>query len=421
MPRLTAFGELNLEFWRLSILMQNPNTNPNLNQENTDAAAIRDFQIQDCRVRVISSAGNWLESAAVDQLKQTAALAGMRLAVGLPDLHPGKGCPIGAAFWSEGVFYPFLIGNDIGCGMALWQTDLKVNKIRSEKWLKKLQNWEEKQDFDATDLMAEHQVELAAVAALGDFQSALGSIGGGNHFAELQQVVSILDPETFASSGLQKNALQLLVHSGSRGLGEAILRAHTAQHAAEGLASGSADAAVYLAQHQTAIRWAQANRTQIQRSFLAAISATAQQCILEVTHNALSPQVYQEHSGWLHRKGAAPSDQGLVVIPGSRGAHSFLVRPLAGVESAWSLAHGAGRKWKRSDSRARLNRKYQPTDLLKTELGSWVICENRDLLYEEAPQAYKDIDQVVASLVDAKLVAVVAILKPVISYKTVRS
>ena len=387
---------------------------------NQQDGVLLDIQLNECQVRVISNAQNWLESDAIEQLKQMAALPGMRLAVGLPDLHPGKGCPIGAAFWSENYLYPFLIGNDIGCGMALWQTDLKTQKVRAEKWLKKLKNWEADQWLDADALLQEHDVDLAPVAELGDFSASLGSIGGGNHFAELQELVTILEPETCAAAGLDKKHLQLLVHSGSRGMGEAILRAHTAEHGASGLLAGSEAAICYLAQHQTALRWAHANRTQIQRSFLDALGATADHKVLEVSHNALSPQSYQQRAGWLHRKGAAPSDQGLVVIPGSRGAHSYLVRPLAGPESAWSLAHGAGRKWKRSDSKARLQRKYQPDDLRKTELGSWVICENKDLLYEEAPQAYKDIDQVVSSLVEAKLVSLVAILKPVISFKTVR-
>lgn len=71
------------------------------------------------RVRVVASKSTWIESAAVDQLKKTALLPGIELAVGPPDLHPGKGSPIGAAFVSNGWIYPALVGNDIGCGIAL--------------------------------------------------------------------------------------------------------------------------------------------------------------------------------------------------------------------------------------------------------------------------------------------------------------
>lgn len=88
--------------------------------------------------------------------------------------------------------------------------------------------------------------------------------------------------------------------------------------------------------------------------------------------------------------------------------------------SLWSLAHGAGRKWRRSDSKARLQGRYRPEDLYKTALGSWVICENRQLLYEEAPEAYKPIEQIVSALQEAQLLELVAELRPVISYKTRR-
>ena len=81
-------------------------------------------------MRLIASSRNWIEGAAVQQLEKTASLPGMRLAVGLPDLHPGKGSPIGAAFAVEGYLYPALVGNDIGCGIGLWRTELSAKKLR---------------------------------------------------------------------------------------------------------------------------------------------------------------------------------------------------------------------------------------------------------------------------------------------------
>ncbi len=76
------------------------------------------------RVSIIASDRLWLEDAAMQQTKTTAELPGMQRVVGLPDLHPERGYPIGAAFFSVGRLYPALVGNDIGCGMALWQTDI---------------------------------------------------------------------------------------------------------------------------------------------------------------------------------------------------------------------------------------------------------------------------------------------------------
>ena len=92
------------------------------------------------RVRVIASARLWLEDAAVQQLLTTAQLPGMQQVVGLPDLHPGRGYPVGAAFFSTGRLYPALVGNDIGCGMGLWQTDMAMSKVKLDKLDKQLGN-----------------------------------------------------------------------------------------------------------------------------------------------------------------------------------------------------------------------------------------------------------------------------------------
>lgn len=73
----------------------------------------------DKQVHIIGSNESWIDQQAIDQLHQTATLEGIDRAVGLPDLHAGRGIPIGAAFWSRSHGYPHLVGNDIGCGMAL--------------------------------------------------------------------------------------------------------------------------------------------------------------------------------------------------------------------------------------------------------------------------------------------------------------
>ena len=107
------------------------------------------------------------------------------------------------------------------------------------------------------------------------------------------------------------------------------------------------------------------------------------------------------------------------MIPGSRGSLSYLVRPTGDGEShAWSLAHGAGRKWDRSDAHQRMRERFGMHQLVQTPLGSRVVCEERDLLYEEAPAAYKNIEAVIGDLVSAGLVSVIATLRPLLTYKT---
>ncbi|WP_347685824.1 RtcB family protein, partial [Comamonas thiooxydans] len=80
-------------------------------------------------------------------------------------------------------------------------------------------------------------------------------------------------------------------------------------------------------------------------------------------------------------------------------------------------AHGAGRKWARTDCMGRLRPRFTLDELLRTRFGSAVVCADRELVYEEAPQAYKDVDSVVASLQQAGLVELVARLKPLLTYK----
>lgn len=145
---------------------------------------------------------------------------------------------------------------------------------------------------------------------------------------------------------------------------------------------------------------------------------------------------------WLHRKGAAPSgtttflincdsviccsskqrhlpDVGPVMIPGSRGHFSYLVYPTNQESSAYSLAHGAGRQWNRGKAlqMGKADKKLAQ-QLTTTALGSRVICENKDLLLEEVPQAYKEIDDIISDLKHFNLIKVVAIFRPLITYKT---
>jgi release factor H-coupled RctB family protein len=375
---------------------------------------MNECQSEQAEVRVLASANNWIEGIAEQQLRKTAGRAGMRLAVGLPDLHPGKGSPIGAAFAVEGRLYPALVGSDIGCGIGLWQTSLRASKIRREAWADKLRRLDEPWDGDVAAWLAERGV------APSGFEPSLGTIGGGNHFAELQVIERVEDAEAFDRLGLTTEQVYLLVHSGSRGYGEAILRQHVEYFRFEGLRAGSPDAQEYLARHENARHWAEASRALIAARVVDRLGADGQPWF-DICHNWIEQREVGGRVCWLHRKGAAPSTCGPLVIPGSRGAFSYLVLPVdAGERSCYSLAHGAGRKWARTDSRARLEKRFAAKDLTRTELGSYVICEDKDLLFEEAPQAYKNITVVVEDLVREGLVQIVALLRPVVTYKVRR-
>src|SRR6266568_458712 len=189
--------------------------------------------LTDTQVRLFASAQSWIEGEAVRQLYATAKFDGVQLAVGFPDLHPGKGAPVGAAFVTEGVIYPHLIGSDIGCGMALFATDLVRRDAKLDRWAALRFDLEHPWDEFVGDFLAERELESK------EFDSALGTIGGGNHFAELQTVEKVLEADEFKKLGLGKQQLVVLVHSGSRGLGETILRAHVDQHCGDGVEAAS--------------------------------------------------------------------------------------------------------------------------------------------------------------------------------------
>ena len=96
-------------------------------------------QVSD-RACVVASDATWMEDAAIAQLITTSQLEGMQRVAGMPDLHPGRGYPVGAAFFSTNLFYPALVGNDIGCGMGLWQTDLRSSAVNLDKLEKRVGN-----------------------------------------------------------------------------------------------------------------------------------------------------------------------------------------------------------------------------------------------------------------------------------------
>ena len=362
-------------------------------------------------VHLMASEASWMEQSAIDQLNQTALWPGMVKAVGLPDLHPGKYHPIGAAFITRGILYPQLVGNDIGCGMGLWQSDLLTKKNKLDRFTKKCRGLQSAWEGDVVAWRAKFGVTVS------DFDSVMGTIGGGNHFAELQCVERLVDTKRCADLGLDSSRLQILVHSGSRGLGESILRRYLqGVGVSQGVEARSLSAQTYLSQHDEAVRWAEANRALIAQRFMSCLG-TSGRLLTDVNHNTVTPLQWDGGTGWLHRKGATPSTEGVVVIPGSRGDFSYLVEPIGEQHgNAYSLAHGAGRKWKRSSVKARLAT-FKAEDLCRTKLGSRVICEDKKLLFEEAPPAYKNITTVIDDMVNAGIIRVIAVLRPILTYK----
>jgi release factor H-coupled RctB family protein len=362
-------------------------------------------------IHTFTSSKAWIEGNAVHQLEAVAKLNDVIAVAGMPDLHPGKYGPVGCAMLANTI-HPALVGADIGCGMGLYKLDMTARKIRPDKAAEKLRVLGAPWEGDTAGLISDSNLPATA------FDTSLGTIGGGNHFCELQAIEEIIDGDVAARAGLDREAAFVLVHSGSRGLGNSILERVLA---GGGVALGPStnDGQGYLADHDRAVRWAKLNRRVIATRAALALRAEAM-LINDLSHNLAEVT----DRGILHRKGAAPSDRGLVPVPGSRDSLSYLVEPLAAMqpETLASIAHGAGRKYDRGAMHARAGKKKSDIEqLTRNRFGGVVVCEDRAMLIEEAPDAYKSIERVIDDLIAFGLARVVATFRPLVTFKSIKS
>lgn len=355
------------------------------------------------------SSKSWIEGAAQRQLEEVASLAGVIAVAGMPDMHPGKYGPVGCSVLADAI-HPALVGSDIGCGMALYALDLSTRKIRIDRAAERLRAIECPWEGDIAGALEE------AGLAASPFDDALGTIGGGNHFCELQALDEVMSPADAKAAGLDRDCAYLLVHSGSRSLGYSVLEAQMAK-GLRPLAPASDDGVAYLAAHDHALRWASVNRRVIAMRAAQALRCESR-LICDQAHNFVECRC----GSVLHRKGAAASDRGLTPAPGSRGSLSYVVAPRvpAPPEALASLSHGAGRKFDRSSMAGRVGRtRSEREKLMRNPFGGQVICEDRDLLVEEAPEAYKPIDRVIGDLEAFGLARPVASFRPLVTLKRV--
>ncbi|MET3598150.1 RNA ligase RtcB family protein [Martelella mangrovi] len=365
-------------------------TSPNKAARISGAASIHRFYSENA----------WIEGKAEEQLDAVAAMEGIIAIAAFPDLHPGKYGPVGSAILSDRI-YPQLIGNDIGCGMSLYALDLPARKFRLDKAARKLRLLEGVWDGDAG-------ARLASDGLPPDLHpNALGTIGGGNHFCELQVVDTVLD-----DIGLERGQLMLLVHSGSRSFGTEVFSS-VIDHSG-GFDPDSETGQAYMEAHRQAVLWASLNR-----AIIVERAARALHCDFRPVCNAPHNLIEPGPRGLLHRKGAAKADMPIVPLAGSRDALSYLLKPNRHKpEALASLAHGAGRKYDRRSMTGRAGvTRSDRENLSRTSFGGLVICEDRQLLIEEAPQAYKDPAHVVGQLQAARLAEPVAALKPLLTFK----
>ncbi len=350
-------------------------------------------------------------------LERLARAPGARRVAVLPDVHLAADVCIGCALGTAGVLYPQAVGGDIGCGVAAlrFRGEAAAVDDAAARWLlsglARLVPIQRHRVREAPRLPPDLPPLSAAplrrwLAREGRLQ--LGTLGRGNHFLELQTD--------------EQGALWALVHSGSRGLGPAIRDHHlaAARPAGGGLRALDADSPggrAYLVDHAAALAFAAASRARMLTAVAALVGARLgyepeEESLVDCHHNHVREELIDGEALLVHRKGAMPAREGeRGVIPGSMGSATFHVVGRGEPGSICSSSHGAGRQLSRSEAR----RRVRPADLLRQVEGVHLDRGRAAALVEEAPEVYKDIDQVMRA--QRALVRVTRRLRPVLNYR----
>src|SRR6266567_4474794 len=376
------------------------------------------------------------EDNALQQVANVATLPGIvGYSLAMPDIHWGYGFPVGgvaATSAENGVVSPGGIGFDINCGVRLLATGLLHEQIRGkvDKFADDLEVTEE------YGCLAGANPDAVSDTAVRRGMKQLGSLGSGNHFCEVQKVDYIYDEEAATALGIgQIGQIVAMIHCGSRGFGHQIAEDyvklaesrqkdfgfHLVDRQLACLPLQSDEGKAYLAAMACAANFAWANRQflmyGVRQAFSSVFGRKARAkdvpMVYDVCHNIAKMEEY-EIDGQLqrvcvHRKGATrafPAGHPAVpeqyravgqpvLIPGDMGRYSFvLVGAQGSMEQTFgTTCHGAGRRQSRTAAKKSLSSK----DLLKqlNARGVTVRVHSKNLLTEEAPQAYKDAQQVV--------------------------
>jgi tRNA-splicing ligase RtcB (3'-phosphate/5'-hydroxy nucleic acid ligase) len=357
--------------------------------------------------------------AAVDRLARSEDVR--RIAV-MPDVHLSADVCVGTVVATGATLFPNAVGGDIGCGVAAIRFDADASALDDERTaaavltglyraIPVIRHPRSRSPLLSPELVRE-ALSTPALEARREREAAsqLGTLGRGNHFVELQSDDS--------------GHLWLMVHSGSRGIGQAIRDQHLARCAAgrQGLRFVEADTAAgqaYLHDASWAVAYAEASRRRMVdgvRDILERVLGAEgdETSFVDCNHNHVRRETHAGETLWVHRKGAMPAADGQPgLIPGSMGTRSVHVEGRGCPEALSSSAHGAGRRLSRTEAR----RTISTRDVGRELRGVWFDHRLAAGLREEAPSAYKDLDGVLRAQHD--LVRIVRRLRPVLSFKGV--
>ena len=439
-----------------------------------------------------------VEDRAIEQVANVATLPGIvKASYAMPDIHWGYGFPIGGVAGTDiddgGVVSPGGVGFDIACGMRLirsdlgWETDVKpkmrelvrtlgnrvprgtgvggrlkvlgadMDRLLSQGVRYPLSKGvgveEDAEHCEDGGVLESARPEFVSDRARQRAAAQLGSLGGGNHFLEVQVVEEILDPPAAEAMRLHPGQVCVMMHSGSRGLGHQVCTDHLKVVDATSQALGIRPpdrqlasvpvrheaAEAYLGAMGAAANFARANRhvlTHAVRESFAAVfgrgsASFGMSVVYDVAHNLAKLEEHEVDGRTrmlcVHRKGATrafgPSHPEIppryrevgqpVIIPGSMGTESYVLvgTEKAAARSFSSTCHGAGRAMSRTQAKKVMGGKELVREL--EGRGISIAVSRPALLAEEAPYAYKDVSQVVLACEGAGLTKTVARLRPV--------
>ncbi len=431
-----------------------------------------------------------LRERALEQLVNVATLPGIRQAAfAMPDIHEGYGFPIGGVAGiraRDGVISPGGVGYDINCGVRLLRTEYALEELEEriidlanqmqrdipsgvgrggkiilgdrdlEKVLNNGVEWAVQKEFafpEDRELIEEKGSYLMADSvcvsdrAKRRGKDQLGTLGAGNHFVEIQEVVEIFDSKIAKAFGLKENQLCVMIHTGSRGLGHQVCTDYVRlmnraiikykidlpDRELSCAPFFSPEGQRYFKAMSAAANYAWVNRQLIthyvRRAWNHVLSGKENKLslIYDVAHNMAKLETHKGRQYIVHRKGATrafgPGHTDLpkayqsvgqpVLIPGSMGTASYV---LSGTEQAMRLTfgstcHGAGRVMSRSQAKKTIDYQTMKQDLDEKGIVVRTGGSKKSLL-EEAPAVYKQIESVVKVVCQAQIARKVAKLRP---------
>ena len=356
---------------------------------------------------------NDVEETAMRQIENLTTLPFLHhhLAI-MPDVHAGMGMPIGGVLACDGAVIPNAVGVDIGCGMCAVKTNWKVEDLPQHVIRKEIMKGirariplgmdHHKEAQDAKYLPQGHNIDKMEIVKRRQISilHEVGTLGGGNHFIELQKD--------------EEGNLWIMIHSGSRNLGKQVgdyynkiaVSLNEKWHSVVSpeirlpfLPHGTREFGAYWNEMKYCIDFALCNRRlmmeRIQEVIADSLKGIEFEPMINIAHNYAA---FEHHFGKdviVHRKGATLAREGVIgIIPGSQGTASYIVEGLGNPDSFCSCSHGAGRVLSRKAAIKTLDMNAEVRNLEAKGIIHAIRCQD-DM--QEASGAYKDIDTVIAN------------------------